>query len=124
MLSATGNQRRTGDFANSIRCYSDPVYSPSRYQRRLSRHQRNRDRLRRKPDGQAAASAQAGIVLGPVGHPVPLLGDVMAPRGIRFERQEGCSCTVEGPRPGFILPDAAPSGRWMQQGGVMVKIAA
>jgi hypothetical protein len=35
---------------------------------------------------------------------------VMAPSGIRFERQEGCSCRVEGTRPGFILPDAAQAG--------------
>src|SRR3954447_21217477 len=34
----------------------------------------------------------------------------MAPRGIRFERQEGCPCRVKGPRPGFILPDAAQAG--------------
>ena len=51
------------------------------------------DRLRREPHGQAAAGAQASIVLGPVGHPVPLLGDQTAveiePQStlIRFTRQ-------------------------------------
>src|SRR5829696_9239009 len=34
----------------------------------------------------------------------------VAPRGIGFERQEGCPCMVEGPRPGLILPDAAQAG--------------
>jgi hypothetical protein len=34
----------------------------------------------------------------------------MAPSGIRFERQEGCSCRVEGTRPGVTLPDAAQAG--------------
>ena len=34
----------------------------------------------------------------------------VAPSSIRFERQEGCPCMVEGPRPGFILPDAAQAG--------------
>jgi hypothetical protein len=69
------------------------------------------NRLRREPHGQAAAGTQAGVVLGPVGHPVLLLGDVMAPSGIRFERQEGCPCMVEGPRPGPILPYPMPPKR-------------
>ena len=69
-----------------------------------------RNCLRREPDGQAAAGAQAGIVLGPVGHPVPLLGDVMAPSGIRFERREECPYMVKGSRPGLILPKAAQAG--------------
>jgi hypothetical protein len=51
---------------------------------------------------------------------------VMAPSGIRFERQEGCPCMVKGTRPGVTLPDAAqagdrcnkaPTGRSLQQGG-------
>ena len=57
---------------------------------------------------QKRVAASAGLFLD------GLLGDVMAPSGIRFERQEECPCMVEGPRPGFILPDAAPSGRSMQ----------
>src|SRR3954447_5920913 len=48
-----------------------------------------RDRLRREPYGQAAAGTQTGIVLGPVGHPVPLLGDVMATGCLGFERHGG-----------------------------------
>ena len=63
-----------------------------------------RDCLRREPHGQAAAGAQGGIILGPVGHPVPLLRNVMAASGIRFERQEECPCRVEGTRPGLTLP--------------------
>jgi len=35
---------------------------------------------------------------------------VMAPSGIRFERQEECPCMVEGSRPGLILPEAAQAG--------------
>jgi len=35
---------------------------------------------------------------------VPLLGDVMAPSGIRFERQEGCPCMVEGLAPASSYP--------------------
>src|SRR4051812_17057577 len=42
--------------------------------------------LRREPHGQAAASVQGGIVLGPVGHPVPLLPNVMAISRFGFER--------------------------------------
>src|SRR3954452_21252499 len=30
--------------------------------------------------------------------------------GIRFERQEGCPCMVEGTRPGLTLPEAAQAG--------------
>ena len=45
-----------------------------------------RDRLRREPHGQAAASAQTGVVLGPVGHPVPLLRNVAATGCLGFER--------------------------------------
>src|SRR5215213_1562505 len=70
-----------------------------------------RDCFRREPDGQAAASTQGGVILGPVGHPVLLLGDVMAPSGIRFERQEGCPCMVKEPRPGPILPYPMPTKR-------------
>src|SRR5215216_6049049 len=44
------------------------------------------------------------------GDPVPLLGDVMAPSGIRFERQEECPCMMEGTRPGLTLPEAAQAG--------------
>ena len=45
-----------------------------------------RDCLRREPDRQAAAGAQAGVILGPVGHPVPLLGNVAATGRLGFER--------------------------------------
>src|SRR3954453_664226 len=68
------------------------------------------DRLRRKPDREAAAGAQASVVRGPVGHPVLLLRDVVAPSGISFERHEGCPCMVEGTRPGLTLPEAAQAG--------------
>src|SRR4051794_8672739 len=44
-----------------------------------------RDRLRREPDRQAAAGAQTGVVLGPVGHPVPLLRNVAATGCLGFE---------------------------------------
>ena len=63
------------------------------------------------PASKAAAGAQPGVVLSPVGHPVPLLGDVMAPSGIRFERQEGSPRMVKEPRPGPILPYPMPTKR-------------
>jgi hypothetical protein len=37
---------------------------------------------------------------------VLLLGGVMAPSGIRFERQEGCPCMVEGLAPASPYPKA------------------
>src|SRR3954454_9187617 len=74
-------------------------------------------RLRREPHGQAAASAQTGIVLGPAGHPVALLGDVMTPSGIRFERQEACPCIVEGlaPAPSYPTPPKRAIGATRRQ---------
>ena len=66
--------------------------------------------LRREPLGQTTAGAQSRIVLGPVGHPVPLLRDVMAPSSIHFERQEGCPCRGEGTRPDLTLPEATQAG--------------
>jgi hypothetical protein len=69
------------------------------------------DRLRREPHGQAAASAQGGIVLGPVGHPVPLLGDVMAIGCLGFERHGRDPSVREGavvlhrPAPDANRPD-------------------
>ena len=41
--------------------------------------------FRRKPDRQASPLAQAGVVLSPVRHPVPLLGDAMSTGGIGLE---------------------------------------
>src|SRR3954452_1094607 len=39
----------------------------------------------------------------------------MAASSIRFEWQEAGPCMVEGPRPGLILSDPAPSRRSMQR---------
>jgi hypothetical protein len=68
------------------------------------------DRLRREPHGQAAASAQARIVLGPVGHPVLLLGNVVATGCLGFERHGRGPSIREGAvvlhRP---APDANPA---------------
>ena len=44
------------------------------------------NRLLREPDREASALAQGGVVLGPVRHPVPLLGDMVTASGIGFER--------------------------------------
>lgn len=46
------------------------------------------DRLRCEPDREAAACAQARIVVGPIGDPVLLPGNVVAPSGVDFERQD------------------------------------
>jgi hypothetical protein len=67
-------------------------------------------RLRREPDRQAAAGPQAGVVLSPVGHPVLLLRDVMAPSGVHFERHEGYPCRMMGTRPVLTLPKATQAG--------------
>ena len=45
---------------------------------------------------EAAAGAQARVVRGPVGHPVLLLGDVVAAVRIRFERQEAAPAWWRG----------------------------
>src|SRR4051812_34802666 len=47
----------------------------------------------REPHRQAPTLAQGGIVFGPVRHPAPLLGDVMAARGIGLERHRGSRVT-------------------------------
>ena len=44
------------------------------------------DRLLREPDRQTAPLTQAGVVLRPVCHPVPLLGNAVPASGIGFER--------------------------------------
>jgi hypothetical protein len=46
------------------------------------------DGLVSEPDGEASALAQGGIILPPVGHPMPLFRDVVAAIGIGFERQD------------------------------------
>ena len=55
-----------------------------------------RDRRLGEPDRQAATLAQGGVVLGPVGHPVPLLGDVVTASGIGLERHDKHPGIMEG----------------------------
>src|SRR3954454_24287690 len=70
------------------------------------------------PHGQAATGTQGSIVLGPVGHPVLLLGDVMAPShlvawigGVGALNPAPCRVTRCGRTPG--APAAAfGSARW------------
>ena len=38
-----------------------------------------------EPDGEASALAQGRVILRPIRHPVPLLGDVVPESGIGFE---------------------------------------
>ena len=54
------------------------------------------DRLRREPHGQAAASTQAGVVLGPVRDPVALLGNAVPTGGIGLERHSGRPMQQDG----------------------------
>ena len=54
------------------------------------------DRLGREPHGEAAAGAQAGVVLGPVGHPVALPRDVAPAIGVGLERQGGSTLDIRG----------------------------
>ena len=73
------------------------------------------DRFFGEPHRQASALAQGSIVLRPVRHPVPLLGDVMTAGGIGLEghKRDLCSDTRQAstlPRPGYQTPS-------MQQGG-------
>jgi hypothetical protein len=73
------------------------------------------DRFFGKPHRQASALAQGSIVLRPVRHPVPLLGDVTTAGGIGLEGHDRdlCSDTKQAstlPRPGYQTPS-------MQQGG-------
>ena len=48
------------------------------------------NRLVREPDRQTASLAQAGVILGPVRHPVPLLGNSVPASGVGFERHGRC----------------------------------
>ena len=81
-----------------------PTHCPQR-QRRLDRQSRivglttagcaglgqsGGDGFRREPHGQTASLTQAGIVLGPVRHPVPLLGNVMTACGIGLKWHGRC----------------------------------
>jgi site-specific DNA recombinase len=52
-------------------------------------HCLGRDCLFGEPDRQAPTLPQAGVIRAPVGHPVPLLGDVMPASGIGLERHRG-----------------------------------
>src|SRR4051794_37070845 len=47
-----------------------------------------RDRRLREPDCETATLAQGGVILGPVGHPLPLLGNVAATGCLGFERHD------------------------------------
>ena len=69
-----------------------------------------RDRLLGEPDRQAAALAQGGVILGPVGDPVPLLGDAVTASGVGLERHGGFRGSWKGPLP------YATSDRSVQQG--------
>ena len=62
-------------------------------------------RLQRESHGEAAASPEVSIVLGPVGHLVFLLRNVMTPSGVQLERQEGCSFRMKGSHPSLLLPE-------------------
>jgi hypothetical protein len=46
------------------------------------------NRLVREPHREASALAHGGGVLGPVGHPVPLLGDAMTASSIGLKRAQ------------------------------------
>ncbi len=50
---------------------------------------------------------------------MPLLGNVMAAIGLRFERQEGCPWMVKGTRPSRTLPEAAQAGDRCNKAAVM-----
>jgi hypothetical protein len=39
----------------------------------------------RESDGETASLSKAGVILGPVRHPVPLLGNAVPASGIGFE---------------------------------------
>ncbi len=67
-------------------------------------------RLRRESHGKTAAGAKAGVVRGPVGHPAPLLRNVMAPSGVQLERHEGWSCRAKEPCPVLTRPEASQAG--------------
>ena len=56
------------------------------------------NRLLREPDREASPLTQGGVVLRPIRHPVPLLGDVVTASGIGFERHG------RGPRSGGRSP--------------------
>ena len=47
------------------------------------------NRVLREPNGETAPLPQAGVVLGPVRHPVPLLGNVVTASGIGLEGHSG-----------------------------------
>src|SRR4051812_42044380 len=64
-----------------------------------------RDRLIAEPDRQAPALPEGGLVVGPVGDPVPLPGDAVTASGVGLERHGRGPGIVGGAAP---LPRPAP----------------
>jgi len=81
---------------------------------RLSRP--SRDRLVGEPHGQAAALAQAGVILTPVRDLVLLFGDMVAAVLVQLKRQDGCPRSDQ--RASYAGPVPGATGGSMQQGRV------
>src|SRR6478735_5199873 len=84
-----------------------------------------RDRRVREPDCETATLAQGGVILGPVGHPVPLLGNVAATGCLGFERHDRDPSVRKGavvlrrPAPDANRSIRATMSRFMSFGGVL-----
>ena len=69
-----------------------------------------RDGVIAEPDRQAPALPQAGVILGPIGHSVALLGNVVTASGMGLERHKEFPGIVDGAAP-YPTHPARPSGR-------------
>lgn len=83
MTPATGSQRRTGDFANGIRCYSDLSIAQFSAKSRVSA--KSRDALARAKECEVRVDRMLSDLQRPAEGPSPLLP---TKRGddVRFER--------------------------------------
>ena len=71
------------------------------------------NRLLSEPDSQTSALAQAGVVLGPVRHPVSLLRDAVTASGIGFERHG--RYPTGGAQSSYVIPFQLPTRLFVQQ---------
>src|SRR3954451_19961158 len=106
--SARRNTVRRGSAVRIAREGRVPGLCPPRVVRGRRRAP-GRDGVIAEPDRQAPALPQAGVVFGPIGHPVALLGNVVTASGMGLKRHKEFPGIVDGTA-AYPTHPARPSG--------------
>jgi hypothetical protein len=108
-------KRNTARSVSAVAIARSELPAPSDARRRCP----GRDCLRREPDGQVAAGTQGGVILDPVGYPVPLLRNVMRRSARALNGKRSAPAWWRGLAPISTYPKALrrliPATRWRQR---------